>query len=114
MSFNSLKNNSDDVIKALKETDKLASKTRSKSKTKSKTKSKSKSKSKTKSKSKSKSKKDTIYPKQMWWFGTLDISELNEEEMGKLISDYSKNIPKFKQLARRNWQDGTDKMFYPM
>jgi hypothetical protein len=39
---------------------------------------------------------------------------MTEEEMNQAINDYSNRIPKFKQLARRNWQNGTDKMFYPM
>lgn len=63
---------------------------------------------------KSRNKKDIICPKQMWWLGTLDISGMDEEEMNQKIIDYSNEIPLRKQKARENWQDGTDKMFYPM
>jgi hypothetical protein len=63
---------------------------------------------------KSKNKIDIICPKQMWWYGTLDVSNMDEEEMNKNIIDYSNKIRQFKQLARRNWQDGTDSMFYSM
>ncbi len=63
---------------------------------------------------KNNSKKTAILPKQLWWIDTIDLSGLDEEEMNEKIAMFSENIARCKQLARMNWDDDSDEMFYPM
>ncbi|HIF45962.1 MAG TPA: hypothetical protein EYQ73_04090 [Candidatus Poseidoniales archaeon] len=59
-------------------------------------------------------KRNPLLPKQLWWIDLIDLSGLDEEEMNEKISMFSENIARCKQMARMNWDDDSDDMFYMM